>query len=71
MFINFRFVCHIHPSIFLKVLDAGEVVEFDEPYALIQRPNSLFSTMVSQTGPDALVQLQRIARLAHEKRSCQ
>lgn len=32
------------------VMDAGEVVEFDHPYELIQKPNGFFKSLVDQTG---------------------
>lgn len=54
-------------SIFPQVLDAGEVKEFDEPYALLQNPDSLFSVMVQMTGPGMAKQLREVAHAAYVK----
>ncbi|KAI8895799.1 hypothetical protein BC833DRAFT_529020, partial [Globomyces pollinis-pini] len=32
------------------VLDAGRMVEYDSPYTLLQKPDSLFSQLVDATG---------------------
>nr|XP_054769963.1 ATP-binding cassette sub-family C member 4-like isoform X1 [Lytechinus pictus] len=45
----------------IMVLDAGELVEFDEPYILLQNPNSTFSKLVDQTGKTEAAKLGRIA----------
>ena len=55
----------------LQVLDAGEVKEFDEPYTLLQDPNSLFSHMVQMTGPGMAKQLREVAHSAYMKNSVQ
>lgn len=44
-----------------QVLDAGELVEFDQPYVLLQNPNSTFSKLVDQTGKAEAAKLARIA----------
>lgn len=48
------------------VLDAGRVVEFDEPYSLLQNDTGLFSTMVRMTGKSMANNLREMARLAHD-----
>ncbi|CAB4019775.1 multidrug resistance-associated 4-like [Paramuricea clavata] len=53
----------------IMVLDAGSIVEFDEPYELLKRPKSALSLMVTQTGKETSLQLQRMAKTAHESRS--
>ncbi|XP_028401691.1 multidrug resistance-associated protein 4-like [Dendronephthya gigantea] len=55
----------------IMVLDAGRIVEFDEPYELLKRPDSAFSLMVTQTGKDSSLQLQRMAKNAHDNRANQ
>ncbi|XP_030831926.1 multidrug resistance-associated protein 4 isoform X1 [Strongylocentrotus purpuratus] len=45
----------------IMVLDAGELVEFDQPYVLLQNPNSTFSKLVDQTGKAEAAKLARIA----------
>jgi ABC-type proline/glycine betaine transport system ATPase subunit len=49
------------------VMDAGRVAEFDEPWALLQRPDSLFSGMVQATGEAPAQQLRAIAQAAHDR----
>ncbi|XP_028401677.1 multidrug resistance-associated protein 4-like isoform X2 [Dendronephthya gigantea] len=53
----------------IMVLDAGRIVEFDEPYELLKRPDSAFSLMVTQTGKDSSLQLQRMAKNAQDSRT--
>jgi ABC-type multidrug transport system fused ATPase/permease subunit len=44
------------------VLDAGEVKEYDHPYILLLKENSIFKAMVEQSGEkDILVELARAA----------
>lgn len=50
------------------VLDAGKVVEFDEPYELLQNESGLFTNMVKMTGKSTANNLKEMARLAHEVR---
>lgn len=33
------------------VMDAGEIVEFDHPYELVQKPMGFFRQLIDQTGP--------------------
>lgn len=51
-----------------QVLNAGRVVEFDSPYALVQSPDTLLSRMVGQTGPFASRKLYQMAEDAHLRR---
>jgi len=45
---------HTHPLfilyVWLQVLDAGRIQEYDEPYVLLQNHDGLFYQMVQQTG---------------------
>jgi ATP-binding cassette subfamily C (CFTR/MRP) protein 4 len=50
------------------VLDAGKVVEFDEPFILLQQPSSLFRKLVKQTGPQMARQLMAAAQKDHFNR---
>ena len=46
----------------------GQVRELDSPFALLQRPHSLFRRMVEQTGPSASRKLLQMALEAHQSR---
>ncbi|XP_038065585.1 multidrug resistance-associated protein 4-like [Patiria miniata] len=46
----------------VMVLDAGQLIEFDEPYVLLQKEDSIFSKMVQETGKAEAVKLLQIAR---------
>lgn len=50
------------------VLDAGRIVEFDEPYQLMKSESSQFSNMVQHTGPSMARQLWNVAYEAHAQR---
>ncbi|CAG2167504.1 unnamed protein product, partial [Oppiella nova] len=50
------------------VLDAGEIVEFDEPFALLQRRGQLYD-MCRKTGEDMFNHLMNLAKESHLKRS--
>lgn len=50
------------------VLDAGQLKEYDEPYALLQNESGLFSNMVKMTGKTTANSLKEMARIAHELR---
>uniref|UniRef100_A0A1E1XAH8 Putative abc transporter n=1 Tax=Amblyomma aureolatum TaxID=187763 RepID=A0A1E1XAH8_9ACAR len=50
------------------VLDAGRILEFDEPYELMKSEASHFTGMVQHTGPGMAHQLWKMARQAHEQR---
>ncbi|CAG2166159.1 unnamed protein product [Oppiella nova] len=49
-------------------LDAGEIVEFDEPLALLQRRGQLYD-MCRKTGEDMFNHLMHLAKESHLKRS--
>ncbi|XP_022111266.1 multidrug resistance-associated protein 4-like [Acanthaster planci] len=46
----------------IMVLDAGKLVEFDHPYALLQRPDSMLSRLVEQTSKAETASLVEAAR---------
>ena len=50
------------------VLDAGRVIEFDEPYQLLQNENGLFANMVKMTGKSMAHNLKEMARIARDLR---
>lgn len=50
------------------VMDAGKVVEFDEPYILLQNTSGFFYSMVKQTGPQFEKSLHSLAKKAHQER---
>ncbi|KAJ3300225.1 Multidrug resistance-associated protein 1 [Borealophlyctis nickersoniae] len=50
------------------VLDAGQVIEFDEPKTLLDTPGSSFRSLLEQTGPDEFKMLYAQAEKAHEER---
>lgn len=50
------------------VLDAGRMVEFDEPHTLLQNESGLFSSMVKMTGKSMANNLREMARIASEMR---
>lgn len=50
------------------VLDAGRVVEFDEPHSLLQNENSVFSSMVKMTGKGMAQNLKEMAKLAYDNK---
>lgn len=53
--------------LYLQVLSEGEIVEFDEPYLLLQNTQSgLLHKMVEQTGPGESEHLTQIARETFE-----
>ncbi|XP_069950148.1 ATP-binding cassette sub-family C member 4-like isoform X3 [Cherax quadricarinatus] len=49
----------------VMVLQAGRVEEFDEPHVLLKTENSLFASLVQQTGKAAAEQLRQIAEKAY------
>ena len=51
------------------VLDAGQVIEFDSPYNLLQNPKGTFYNMVETTGKGMREMLKEMAKLAHESKS--
>jgi hypothetical protein len=46
-------------------LDAGHIKEFDAPYILLKNARSIFSQLVTQTGPDEARKLYEVAREAY------
>ena len=51
------------------VLDAGRVVEFDEPIKLINSPDGIFASMCRATGKDSLKKLRLMAQKAADLRA--
>jgi hypothetical protein len=51
----------------LKVLDNGELLECDSPYALLNNPNSHLSLLVSQLGEVEFDYLRQMAKIAVEQ----
>jgi ABC-type proline/glycine betaine transport system ATPase subunit len=45
----------------IMVLNRGELAEYDKPAALLERPETIFSSMVEATGPEQSAHLRRIA----------
>ncbi|EDO38354.1 predicted protein, partial [Nematostella vectensis] len=52
----------------VMVLDAGRLVEFDEPYVLLLNSQGFFSQLVEQTGEKTAASLRESARQAYELR---
>ncbi|XP_017777137.1 PREDICTED: probable multidrug resistance-associated protein lethal(2)03659 [Nicrophorus vespilloides] len=50
----------------ILVMDAGRIVEFDAPYALLERPFGTFKTMVEATGNSSAKTLNSIAKQKYE-----
>ncbi|KNC97598.1 uncharacterized protein SPPG_07067 [Spizellomyces punctatus DAOM BR117] len=50
------------------VLDAGQILEFDEPKKLLDKEGGDFRSLVEQTGPDEYRMLYGLAERAHEER---
>jgi hypothetical protein len=50
------------------VLHEGKLVEFDEPYELLQRKSSRFSDLVQEVGGTGSEKLLEMARKAHDRR---
>ena len=50
-------------------MDAGQIVEFDEPYSLLKPGKGVFFEMVQQTGKAETEHLLDIAKEAAQKRS--
>lgn len=51
------------------VLDAGRLLEYDEPHVLLQNEKGLFASMVKMTGKSMASNLREMARIAHEMRN--
>jgi ABC-type multidrug transport system fused ATPase/permease subunit len=50
------------------VMDAGRVVEFDEPVKLLENKEGIFRSLVDQTGEQAAQKLMEVAQQAHDDR---
>ncbi|KAL0895660.1 hypothetical protein ABMA27_011740 [Loxostege sticticalis] len=50
------------------VMDAGQMVEFDHPHNLLQKPGGVLAGMVEQTGRSMADTLARVALQAYEKK---
>lgn len=53
------------------VLDAGKVVEFDEPINLMKNEDGLFASMIKATGKDSAKKLRFMAQKAADLRAAQ
>ncbi|KAF5283707.1 hypothetical protein FQR65_LT13742 [Abscondita terminalis] len=51
----------------IMVMDAGRLLEFDHPYVLLQNRNSIFYSMVQQTGSVMADALAKIARRSYKR----
>ena len=49
----------------VMVLDAGQIVQFDQPYLLLQNANGLFRKLVNQTGQQMEMKLHSLAKEAY------
>ena len=58
----------MHYDITFQVMDCGEVVEFDDPYTLLQDEKSQLKMMVDMTGPSSSEQLFHIAEAAYHSK---
>ncbi|CAG2116967.1 unnamed protein product [Medioppia subpectinata] len=50
------------------VLDAGRVIEFDEPHTLLANESGLFASMVRMTGKGMAQNLKEMAQIAYDNR---
>ncbi|KXN67697.1 P-loop containing nucleoside triphosphate hydrolase protein [Conidiobolus coronatus NRRL 28638] len=50
------------------VMDGGKVMEFDEPIRLLNKPDGVFASLVSQTGEATSAKLREIAQEASDAR---
>ena len=50
------------------MLHEGKLVEFDEPYELLQKNSSRFSELVQEVGGTGSEKLLEMARKAHQRR---
>jgi ATP-binding cassette subfamily C (CFTR/MRP) protein 4 len=54
----------------VMVFDKGRLVEFDSPHALLQQGgNSIFASLVAETGTSSAQKLTRVAQAAHAKKA--
>lgn len=52
-----------------QVLKDGQVAEFDAAHKLLQKKESILSSLVDETGPANAVLLKKMAKEAYETRS--
>lgn len=52
----------------VMVMDAGKILEFDEPYELLKDAQGSFRALIDQTGAGAAKKLSEIAEKAHNDR---
>lgn len=50
------------------VLDAGRLIEFDEPHLLLQNENGLFASMVRMTGKGMAQSLKEMAKISYDNK---
>lgn len=50
------------------IMDAGQVIEFDTPHALLSLPDSSFHRLVSETGAESLAKLKSAAAVKEQSR---
>jgi ABC-type multidrug transport system fused ATPase/permease subunit len=53
---------------YILVMDAGKVVEFDSPLALLRRPEGVFAALVGGLGADARAAFEETATRRHGER---
>ena len=53
------------------MLDAGEIVEFDEPFLLLKKASGTFLHIVEQSGSGECEKLRNMARQAYVSRHSQ
>jgi ABC-type multidrug transport system ATPase subunit len=52
----------------VMVMQHGSLVEFDSPYNLLKNPNTIFSSLIAETGPDNARMLRSLAERAEATR---
>ena len=52
----------------VMVLDAGRLIEFDEPHLLLQNENGLFTSMVRMTGKGMAENLKEMAKISYDNK---
>ena len=63
---------YLHCCLFFliyQVIDDGQIVEFDVPYLLLNKPEGYLYKMVKQTGSDEALHLMEEAKTAYETKS--
>ncbi|XP_055326164.1 probable multidrug resistance-associated protein lethal(2)03659 [Sitodiplosis mosellana] len=49
------------------VMDAGEIMEFDHPFELIQKPDGIFKRLLDQTGSSMVTALTLVAKESYDR----